>query len=57
MYLIQVFLGTFIHWVKFPFRFPGGRQPQNYLHAILGLAIVALATWQVHVFPHFVSAA
>jgi hypothetical protein len=57
MYLIQVFLGTFIHWVKFPFRFPGGRQPQNYLHAILGLAIVALATWQVHVFPHFLSAA
>ncbi|KAJ6571448.1 hypothetical protein B0H19DRAFT_1255418 [Mycena capillaripes] len=48
MYLVQVFLGIFIHWVKFPFRFPGGRHPQNYLHAILGLAIVALASWQTH---------
>jgi hypothetical protein len=47
MYVIQVFLGAFIHWVKLPFRFPGGRHPQNYLHAILGLATVALATWQV----------
>ncbi|KAJ7866056.1 hypothetical protein B0H14DRAFT_2573603 [Mycena olivaceomarginata] len=48
MYVIQVFLGAFIHWVKLPFRFPGGRHPQNYLHAILGLATVALATWQTH---------
>ncbi|KAK6992661.1 cytochrome b561 domain-containing protein [Favolaschia claudopus] len=42
MYLAQVFLGAFIHWVKLPFRFPGGRHPQNYLHAILGLAIIVL---------------
>ncbi|KAJ7115063.1 hypothetical protein C8R43DRAFT_902864 [Mycena crocata] len=48
MYLIQVFLGAFIHWIKLPFRFPGGRPPQNYLHAILGLSIVALASWQTH---------
>jgi len=46
MYLIQVFLGIFIHFVKLPFHFPGGRHPQNYLHAILGISIVALATWQ-----------
>ncbi|KAJ7077562.1 hypothetical protein C8R44DRAFT_896234 [Mycena epipterygia] len=48
MYLLQVFLGAFIHWVKLPFRFPGGRHPQNYLHVILGLSIVALASWQTH---------
>ncbi|KAJ7624852.1 hypothetical protein FB45DRAFT_924365 [Roridomyces roridus] len=51
MYIIQVFLGIFIHFVKLPalrLRFPGGRLPQNYLHAILGLAIVGLATWQTH---------
>ncbi|KAJ7041479.1 hypothetical protein C8F04DRAFT_1300837 [Mycena alexandri] len=48
MYLIQVFLGAFIHWIKFPFRFPGGRHPQNYLHAILGLSIIGLASWQTH---------
>ncbi|KAJ6476893.1 hypothetical protein C8R45DRAFT_873205 [Mycena sanguinolenta] len=48
MYLIQVFLGSFIHWVKLPFRFPGGRHPQNYLHVILGLATVGLASWQTH---------
>ncbi|KAJ7500094.1 hypothetical protein FB451DRAFT_50057 [Mycena latifolia] len=47
LYLIQVFLGSFIHLVKFP-RFPGGRPPQNYLHAVLGLAIVGLAMWQTH---------
>ncbi|KAJ7796232.1 hypothetical protein B0H14DRAFT_2916023 [Mycena olivaceomarginata] len=47
LYLIQVFLGCCIHLVKFP-RFPGGRPPQNYLHAVLGLAIVVLAMWQTH---------
>ncbi|KAJ7773968.1 hypothetical protein B0H16DRAFT_1304278 [Mycena metata] len=48
MYLIQICLGAFIHWIKFPFRFPGGRHPQNYLHAILGLSIIGLASWQTH---------
>ncbi|KAE9405557.1 hypothetical protein BT96DRAFT_916027 [Gymnopus androsaceus JB14] len=48
LYLLQVSLGAFIHWVKIPFRFPGGRPPQNYLHAILGLTIIALASWQTH---------
>ncbi|KAJ6565028.1 hypothetical protein DFH09DRAFT_1158388, partial [Mycena vulgaris] len=45
MYLIQVFLSAFIHWIKFPFCFLGRRHPQNYLHVLLGLSIVALATW------------
>jgi len=48
MYIVQVVLGAFIHWVKIPFRFPGGRHPQNYLHALLGLSIIALASWQTH---------
>ncbi|KAJ7488054.1 hypothetical protein FB451DRAFT_964027, partial [Mycena latifolia] len=48
MYLIQVFLDALIHWVRLPFRFPGRRHPQNYLHVLLGLCIVALATWQTY---------
>ncbi|KAJ7206903.1 hypothetical protein GGX14DRAFT_551485 [Mycena pura] len=50
MYILQVSLGAFIHWVKLPAfrRFPGGRPPQNYLHALLGIAIVGLASWQTH---------
>ncbi|KAL5495997.1 hypothetical protein ACEPAH_3229 [Sanghuangporus vaninii] len=48
LYLVQIFLGTIIHSFKTP-RFMGGqRPPQNYFHAILGLAIIALAAYQVH---------
>ncbi|KAJ7274841.1 hypothetical protein C8J57DRAFT_1312884 [Mycena rebaudengoi] len=46
LYIIQVILGALIHYVKIPFRF--GRAPQNYLHAVLGLVIVACAGWQTH---------
>ncbi|KAI0311023.1 hypothetical protein OF83DRAFT_1069520 [Amylostereum chailletii] len=48
LYLVQVFLGAFIHWVKLPIRFPGGRPPQNYVHIVLGLTIIGLASWQTH---------
>ncbi|KAJ7624853.1 hypothetical protein FB45DRAFT_836929 [Roridomyces roridus] len=51
LYIMQVLLGTFIHYVKFPALrqgFPGGRLPQNYLHAILGLTIVLMGAWQAH---------
>ncbi|CAK5272473.1 unnamed protein product [Mycena citricolor] len=50
LYLLQVLLGAFIHYVKpnATRNTPGGRTPQNYLHAILGLSIVALASWQTH---------
>ncbi|KAI0042345.1 hypothetical protein FA95DRAFT_587096 [Auriscalpium vulgare] len=48
LYIIQIFIGVFIHYVKIPIRIPGGRPPQNYLHAILGIVILALASWQVH---------
>ncbi|KAF7305915.1 Cytochrome b561 domain-containing protein [Mycena chlorophos] len=51
LYFLQVFLGIFIHFVKFPAlaaRMPGGRNPQNYLHGLLGLVIVLLGCWQTH---------
>ncbi|KAJ7466836.1 hypothetical protein B0H11DRAFT_2047852 [Mycena galericulata] len=48
LYLAQVSLGAFIHFVKLPRTFPGGRRPQNYLHAVLGLAIIVLASFQTH---------
>ncbi|TFK25733.1 CBD9-like protein [Coprinopsis marcescibilis] len=44
LYFLQVSLGAIIHFVK-PKR--GGRPPQNYVHAILGITIVALSLYQV----------
>ncbi|KII84359.1 hypothetical protein PLICRDRAFT_46252 [Plicaturopsis crispa FD-325 SS-3] len=49
LYVIQCVLGAVIHWIK-PKPKPGNaprRPPQNYLHAVLGLLIIALALWQV----------
>jgi len=48
LYLIQVFLGPFIHHFKFRSIFRGHRPPLNYLHVIIGLSILALASYQVH---------
>jgi len=51
LYTIQLVLGLFIHYIKFPAlmaRIPGGRTPQNYLHVALGIALLALGTFQVH---------
>lgn len=45
LYIVQCVLGAVIHWIK-PKR-SSGRPPQNYLHAILGLIIIALAFYQV----------
>jgi len=45
-YFVQCSLGAFIHWVKNPNR--QRRPPQNYLHAVFGLAIIALSIYQVH---------
>ncbi|KAH8828486.1 hypothetical protein DL96DRAFT_1799194 [Flagelloscypha sp. PMI_526] len=45
LYLLQLGVGAFIHWVK-PSA-PRRRPPQNYFHAILGLLIIALAYYQV----------
>jgi heme/copper-type cytochrome/quinol oxidase subunit 4 len=46
MYCVQCSLGAFIHWVKNPNR--KRRPPQNYLHAIFGIAIIALSFYQIH---------
>jgi len=48
LYIGQVVLGAFIHFVRIPVPFLGHRPPQNYIHALLGLAILALASYQVH---------
>ncbi|KAI0260804.1 hypothetical protein BC834DRAFT_973108 [Gloeopeniophorella convolvens] len=48
LYIAQVLLGAFIHFVRIPFLFVGHRPPQNYIHAILGLLILAMANYQVH---------
>ncbi|KAL0959521.1 hypothetical protein HGRIS_011235 [Hohenbuehelia grisea] len=48
LYLIQVFLGAFIHYVKMPSVFHGRRPPQNYFHAFVGIVIFVLAAFQVH---------
>ncbi|KAF5317104.1 hypothetical protein D9611_003773 [Ephemerocybe angulata] len=45
LYFAQIGLGAVIHWVK-P-RAPRARPPQNYIHAILGILIIALALFQV----------
>ncbi|KAF9500601.1 hypothetical protein BDN71DRAFT_1439995 [Pleurotus eryngii] len=47
LYIIQILLGFVIHFYK-PSWSKGARPPQNYLHAILGLVILALAAYQVH---------
>ncbi|KIM75769.1 hypothetical protein PILCRDRAFT_663916 [Piloderma croceum F 1598] len=47
LYFVQLALGSIIHWFK-----PRGtsrRPPQNYLHAVVGLLLIALAFYQVRV--------
>lgn len=48
LYLVQLAVGAIIHFVKTPRLMGGRRPPQNYFHAILGIAIITLAFWQVH---------
>jgi len=49
LYVIQLSLGLFIHYVKLRSPFGAGtRSPQNYFHVFLGLVILALAAEQVH---------
>nr|GAT47659.1 CBD9-like protein [Mycena chlorophos] len=45
LYIAQCILGAIIHWVK-PKRVLR-RPPQNYLHALLGLSIIALSLYQI----------
>ncbi|KAJ7204511.1 hypothetical protein GGX14DRAFT_647408 [Mycena pura] len=48
LYVTQLLLGAFVHFVKLPRLFRGHRAPWNYLHVALGLAILGLAAYQVH---------
>jgi len=48
LYVGQLVLGMFIHHIRIPFPFFGYRPPQNFIHALLGLTILALANYQVH---------
>ena len=47
LYIAQVTLGALVHFVRIPFPFLGHRPPQNYIHALLGLTILAMAEYQV----------
>jgi hypothetical protein len=49
LYIAQVTLGAFVHFVRIRLPFLAGhRPPQNYIHALLGLTILAMANYQVH---------
>ncbi|KAF9067966.1 hypothetical protein BDP27DRAFT_1225111 [Rhodocollybia butyracea] len=49
LYVIQLVLGLFTHFVKLPSPFGAGtRSPQNYFHVFLGLVILVVAAEQVH---------
>ncbi|TFK37974.1 hypothetical protein BDQ12DRAFT_652212 [Crucibulum laeve] len=48
LYIIQLFMGAFVHFFKFPSLFGGLRAPHNYFHVFLGLIIFILAAFQVH---------
>lgn len=51
LYVIQLVIGLFTHFVKLRSPFgPGTRPPQNYFHVLLGLVILALAASQVRRF-------
>lgn len=47
LYLVQLGLGAFIHFVKLPFAQLRGRSAQNYAHAAFGLFIIAVSFYQV----------
>ncbi|CAK5265808.1 unnamed protein product [Mycena citricolor] len=50
LYLLQCFLGAFIHFVKA--KNAARRPPQNYLHAILGLVVILLGMYQIRTGYH-----
>ena len=47
LYLVQMCIGALVHFFKFPTLLRGHRAPHNYLHICLGLATLALASYQV----------
>jgi len=48
LYIAQLVLGLFIHYIRIPFPAFGHRPPQNFLHAVQGLVILGLANYQIY---------
>jgi len=48
LYLTQLVIGASVHFFKFPTLFRGHRAPHNYLHALVGLAIIVLSEYTIH---------
>jgi len=48
LYLTQLVIGASVHFFKFPTRFRGHRAPHNYLHVLLGIAIIILSEFTSH---------
>ncbi|KAI9511396.1 hypothetical protein F5148DRAFT_344255 [Russula earlei] len=48
LYISQFVIGAFIHYIRIPSLSIIHRPLQNYFHAVLGLAILAIAGYQVH---------
>jgi hypothetical protein len=47
LYMVQIVLGAFIHFVRIPFPLLVRRPLSNYAHALLGLVILAMSAYQV----------
>ncbi|KAF8623187.1 hypothetical protein AX17_007512 [Amanita inopinata Kibby_2008] len=49
LYIVQLILGNLVHFVKSDKMFKvAGRAVHNYVHAVIGLTIMAMACYQVH---------
>jgi len=48
LYIAQLVLGLFIHYIRIPFPAFGHRPPQNFFHAVQGLVILGLANYQIY---------
>lgn len=51
LYVLQLFIGAFVHFFKFPTIFNGYRPPHSYFHVFVGLSIIILAQYQVCAAP------
>ncbi|KAH9975367.1 hypothetical protein BGW80DRAFT_1169461 [Lactifluus volemus] len=47
LYIIQIIIGAFVHFVRIPFPLILHRPLSNYVHALLGLTIIAMSAYQV----------
>lgn len=47
LYVLQLSIGAFVHFFKFPSIFNGYRPPHSYFHVFFGLSIIILAQYQV----------